>query len=64
MSTLEVCRRAGAELAEARAEQKLARAAAAAVACEACEAGVPEAAVARAVGVTRSTVRAWRKGLK
>lgn len=64
MSTLDVCRRVGQDLDIARAAQKAAREAAAVAACEACDAGVPEAAVARAVGVTRATVRAWRKGLK
>lgn len=64
MSTLDDCRRAGKELAEARAELELVRAAASAVAVETCEGGVPEAAVARALGVTRRTVRAWRAGLK
>lgn len=64
MSTLEECRAAGVGFKAARVSLLMARAEASAKAVAACEAGVPEAAVARAVGVTRRTVRAWRAGLK
>lgn len=62
MSSLTECRAAGQALEQARKRRVVARARAISAVRAACAAGVPEAAVARAVGVTRTTVRAWRKG--
>jgi len=60
VSTLEACRVVGDNYRTAKQATEMKRNAARTVAVAACDAGVPEAAVARAVGVTRNTIRTWR----
>jgi hypothetical protein len=57
---LSACDMVGAELAAARAALEVARDRARGVALANVAEGVPEAAVARHIGVSRGTIRKWR----